>query len=103
MTTPIRLLIVDDHDLFRTGVRSSLDEAIEVVGEASDTDAAIELIRERLPDVVLLDVHLPGGGGRHVVEVHPCRTPGHRVSRSLRIRCPPATSSRLSGQAPAGT
>ena len=64
----IRVLIVDDHDLFRSGVKAELPPDLEVVGEASDTSAAIELIRDRSPDVVLLDVHLPGGGGREVVE-----------------------------------
>ena len=64
----IELFIVDDHDLFRAGVRAELPEDIVVVGEASDTQAAIELILERDPGVVLLDVHLPGGGGREVVE-----------------------------------
>ena len=64
----IRVFIVDDHDLFRAGVRSALPADIEVIGEASDTQAAIELIGERNPDVVLLDVHLPGGGGREVAE-----------------------------------
>jgi DNA-binding NarL/FixJ family response regulator len=64
----IELFIVDDHDLFRAGVRAELPEDIVVVGEASDTQAAIDLILERDPGVVLLDVHLPGGGGREVVE-----------------------------------
>jgi DNA-binding NarL/FixJ family response regulator len=64
----IELFIVDDHDLFRAGVRAELPDDIVVVGEASDTQAAIELILERDPAVVLLDVHLPGGGGREVVE-----------------------------------
>ncbi len=64
----IELFIVDDHDLFRAGVRAELPDDIVVVGEASDTQAAIELILERDPGVVLLDVHLPGGGGREVVE-----------------------------------
>lgn len=59
---------MDDHDLFRAGVKAELADRFEVVGEASDADAAVELIREREPDVVLLDVHLPGGGGRKVVE-----------------------------------
>ncbi|MBK5266570.1 MAG: response regulator transcription factor [Acidimicrobiia bacterium] len=68
MTEPIRVFIVDDHDLFRAGVRNELGSAIEVVGEASEVDAAIELIAERSPDVVLLDVHMPGGGGKAVLE-----------------------------------
>ncbi len=64
----IRVFIVDDHDLFRAGVRAELPEDIEVIGEASEVPAAIELIVERQPDVVLLDVHLPGGGGVAVVK-----------------------------------
>lgn len=64
----IELLIVDDHDLFRAGVKAELPQDIHVIGEASDTQAAIELILERDPGVVLLDVHLPGGGGQEVVE-----------------------------------
>ncbi|HJR88036.1 MAG TPA: response regulator transcription factor [Acidimicrobiia bacterium] len=64
----IRVFIVDDHDLFRVGVRSGLGSDIDVVGEASEVGPAVELINERLPDVVLLDVHLPGGGGRFVIE-----------------------------------
>jgi DNA-binding NarL/FixJ family response regulator len=62
-----RVLIVDDHALFRSGVRSELGDQVEVVGEADDVGPAIALIAERLPDVVLLDVHLPGGGGQAVV------------------------------------
>lgn len=68
MSDPIRLFIVDDHDIFRSGLRAELPSRFEVVGEASDTQAAIDLIVERRPDVVLLDVHLPGGGGQVVVE-----------------------------------
>jgi len=63
----IRVLIVDDHDLFRSGVRAELAEDI-IIGEASEVAAAIELINERQPDVVLLDVHMPDGGGRAVIE-----------------------------------
>ncbi len=59
-----RVVIVDDHGLFRSGVRSELGDEVEVVGEADDVQPAIELIAELLPDVVLLDVHLPGGGGQ---------------------------------------
>jgi DNA-binding NarL/FixJ family response regulator len=62
-----RVFLVDDHAMFRAGVRAELGEAVELVGEADDAAAAIELIGERTPDVVLLDVHLPGGGGRAVL------------------------------------
>ena len=61
------VFIVDDHGLFRSGVRSELGDQVEVVGEADDVEPAIALIAECLPDVVLLDVHLPGGGGQAVV------------------------------------
>ena len=62
-----RVVIVDDHGLFRSGVRSELGDEVEVVGEAEDVQPAIAVISERVPDVVLLDVHLPGGGGQAVV------------------------------------
>jgi DNA-binding NarL/FixJ family response regulator len=64
----VRVFIVDDHDLFRSGVRAELGDEIEIVGEASEVGPAIEMIKERLPDVVLLDVHMPAGGGRAVIE-----------------------------------
>src|SRR3989440_3753316 len=62
-----RVFIVDDHGLFRSGVRSELGDGVEVVGEADDVAPAIAKIGECLPDVVLLDVHMPGGGGQAVV------------------------------------
>jgi DNA-binding NarL/FixJ family response regulator len=62
-----RIFLVEDHAVFRAGVRAELGDAVEVVGEADEVEAAIELISERLPEVVLLDVHLPGGGGRAVL------------------------------------
>ncbi len=62
------VFLVDDHHLFRAGVRSELGDSVRVVGEADEVPAAIELIAERSPDVVLLDVHLPGGGGKAVIE-----------------------------------
>jgi DNA-binding NarL/FixJ family response regulator len=62
-----RVLLVDDHRLFRSGVRSELGDQVEIAGEADDVEPAIAMITERLPDVVLLDVHLPGGGGQAVV------------------------------------
>jgi DNA-binding NarL/FixJ family response regulator len=70
MTGPGRptVVIVDDHGLFRSGVRSELGTDVDVIGEAADVQPAIELIGCQLPDVVLLDVHLPGGGGQAVLE-----------------------------------
>jgi DNA-binding NarL/FixJ family response regulator len=62
-----RVFLVDDHLLFLAGVRAELGETVDVVGEASDVEAAIEMISERRPDVVLLDVHMPGGGGQAVI------------------------------------
>lgn len=69
MTEPrLRVFVVDDHDLFRAGVRAAIGTEVDIVGEADDVDPAVELIRERRPEVVLLDVHLPGGGGQRVVK-----------------------------------
>ena len=65
--TRARVFLVDDHQLFLSGVRAELDEAVDVVGAASEVDAAIEMIRDRAPDVVLVDVHMPGGGGARVI------------------------------------
>lgn len=62
------VFLVDDHALFRAGVKAELGEELKIVGEADEVDAAIELITERRPDVVLLDVHLPGGGGAAVLD-----------------------------------
>lgn len=68
MSTKPRVFLVDDHALVLSGVRAELGDSVEVVGEASEVEAAIEMIGERTPDVVLLDVHMPGGGGRAVIE-----------------------------------
>jgi DNA-binding NarL/FixJ family response regulator len=71
----VRVFIVDDHGLFRSGVRSELGGDVDVVGEAEDVAPAIAAIAGAQPDVVLLDVHLPGGGGQAVVtalkQAHP--------------------------------
>ena len=61
------VFIVDDHAVVRAGVRAELGAAVTVIGEADEASAAVELINEREPDVVLLDVHLPGGGGQAVI------------------------------------
>ena len=66
MTT---VIIVDDHSIFRSGLRADLDDSVEVLGEAASVDEAVALIAELRPDVVLLDVHLPGGAGGGGAEV----------------------------------
>ncbi|HEY1331296.1 MAG TPA: response regulator transcription factor [Actinomycetota bacterium] len=68
MAKPIRVFIVDDHRLFLSGVRAELGSTFEIVGEAYDVDEAIARVRATEPDVTLIDVHMPGGGGAAVVE-----------------------------------
>jgi DNA-binding NarL/FixJ family response regulator len=66
----VRVVIVDDHAIFRSGLKADLDESIQVVGEAATVEQAIAVIAQERPEVVLLDVHLPGGlggGGREVI------------------------------------
>jgi DNA-binding NarL/FixJ family response regulator len=72
---PLRVFVVDDHALIRSGIRAELGTDVDVVGEADEVEAAIEMIDERRPDVVLLDVHMPGGGGRAVLEAVVERAP----------------------------
>ena len=67
MTLP-RVFLVDDHELIRSGIRAEISGSVEIVGEADEVQAAIEMILERRPDVVLLDVHMPSGGGRAVLD-----------------------------------
>ena len=68
---PYRVVVVDDHAMFRTGVKAEIGTAVQVVGEAADAGAAIATVLQTSPDVVLLDVHLPGGGGIEVLrKVH---------------------------------
>jgi DNA-binding NarL/FixJ family response regulator len=73
-----RVVIVDDHGLFRAGVRNELGEAIDVVGEAGSVAEAVPLVKELDPDVVLLDVHLPDGGGQAVIAAVAPERPGVR-------------------------
>jgi DNA-binding NarL/FixJ family response regulator len=73
-----RVLIVDDHQLFRAGVRAELGERVEVVGEADGVETAVALIDQLAPEVVLLDVHMPGGGGVEVIRRSAPSQPGVR-------------------------
>lgn len=67
--TPVRLVLVDDHQMVRSGVRAELDPDLQVLSEAADVDAAVAAVTRDRPDVVLLDVHLPGGDGGGGAEV----------------------------------
>ncbi|QMU96224.1 response regulator transcription factor [Microbacterium esteraromaticum] len=81
MGDSIRVVIVDDHSIFRSGLRADLDETVQVVGEAADVASAIVVISETRPDVVLLDVHLPGGPSASSAAPHPDSTGGEAVIR----------------------
>ena len=63
MAEPTTVVIVDDHSIFRSGLRADLDGSVHVVGEAADVDSAVTMVASLKPAVVLLDVHLPGGAG----------------------------------------
>ncbi len=62
------VVLVDDHDMVRAGVRAELGDAVRVIGEAADVIEAVDAIEDRTPDVVLLDVHLPSGTGADVIK-----------------------------------
>src|SRR5690242_2143687 len=62
--SPLRVLLVDDHDLFRTGLRNLLEEqGVEIIGEAGDGALAVTQVRELAPDVVVMDLNMPGMTG----------------------------------------
>jgi DNA-binding NarL/FixJ family response regulator len=72
------VVIVDDHAMFRTGVRAEIADSVQVLGEAADVDQAVAAVVELKPEVVLLDVHLPGGGGVEVMRRVANRAPETR-------------------------
>jgi len=78
MKKRLRVVVVDDHAMFRTGVLSELSDSVDVVAEAADVDEAVAAVTSCLPDVVLLDVHLPGGGGTEVLRRTASRHPDVR-------------------------
>ncbi|NYD40797.1 LuxR C-terminal-related transcriptional regulator [Nocardioides panaciterrulae] len=79
---PVRVVVVDDHAMFRSGVRAELAASgagqVDVVAEAADVDEAVAAVEAQRPDVVLLDVHLPGGGGAEVMRRTATSVPGTR-------------------------
>ena len=78
MSDRASIVIVDDHALFRSGVRSEVEELVDVAGEAGSVEEAVRVITEQRPDVVLLDVHMPGGGGVEVIRRVAGFDPGQR-------------------------
>lgn len=64
---PLRLVLADDHPIWRSGLRADLAGEFEVVGEAGDADEAADVIRRERPDLVVCDLHMPNGGGMKVV------------------------------------
>jgi DNA-binding NarL/FixJ family response regulator len=78
MSPKATIVIVDDHELFRSGVRSEVEGLVDVVGEAGSVEEAVRVIAATRPDVVLLDVHMPGGGGVEVIRRIATTDPGQR-------------------------
>ena len=72
---PIRVVIADDHHIWRSGLRVDLGDGFEVVGESEDAGTAIEVIDRTRPDLALVDLHMPGGGGLAVVRACATETP----------------------------
>jgi DNA-binding NarL/FixJ family response regulator len=64
----VRVVLADDHPIWRSGVRTDLGENFHIVGEAGDADEAIEVIRKTKPDLVVCDLNMPGGGGIKVAK-----------------------------------
>ena len=107
----IRVFVVDDHPLVRSGVRSELEGRVDVVGTAGDVDEAVTGIAAAAPDVVLVDVHMPGGGGAELIRrvlrraMRAADPDGAAPPGSWRCRSPtpPRTSSPSSGPGPGAT
>ena len=72
------IVIVDDHALFRNGVRAEVEGMLDVLAEAGSVEEAVRVVAEHRPDVVLLDVHMPGGGGVEVIRKVAATAPAQR-------------------------
>ncbi len=68
MSPPIRVVVADDHPIWRSGIRADLGDDFEVVAEAEDTNSAVSAVRSVVADVLLCDLHMPGGGGIAVAQ-----------------------------------
>ena len=68
LADPVRVVVADDHPIWRSGIRADLGDQFDVVGEADDTASAVQSVRETVPDLLLCDLHMPGGGGIKVAE-----------------------------------
>ena len=91
MTQPIQVVVIDDHPLFSEGVARSLTEIgrFEVVGEGSTADDAVRLTREKSPDIILLDISMPGGGLNAML-------PSSAIARRRRSCClPPLRTAKI--------
>ena len=99
----LRVVIVDDHAMFRAGVNHEIGQHVDVVGEGEDVETAVKAILETEPDVVLLDVHLPGGGGEAAARSR-ARSAGsrdrHETSRPSRPCGHPCSSPRSRARPP---
>ena len=80
------VVIVDDHAIFRSGVRAELEGLVDVRGDVGSVEEAVRLISSGAPDVVLLDVHMPGGGGVEVIRRVAELEPGAALPRALGLR-----------------
>ena len=79
-----RVFLVDDHELIRSGIKAEIAGAVEIIGDADEVEAGTEMILERSPDVVLLDVHMPNGGGLAVLRaVHQANPAIHFLALSV--------------------
>ena len=85
MSEAITVVVVDDHSIFRSGLRADLDDRVRVIGEAGDVDGAVLAVSEHQPQVVLLDVHLPGGAGGGGAEVIRRAAPAAPTTRFLAL------------------